>query len=92
MFHNPRKKDRTGETSVATNGITMTIVKYINSKNIVIEFNDEFHTKVGTYKTFQTQYAYTAPNGNVYFYCTCQKCGFKKNLTARELINLNHVC
>ena len=113
-IHNPRKKDRTGETSVATNGITMTIVKYINSKNIVVEFNDELHTKVktdyyafkdgyvknphfpmqdkGTYKTFQTKYAYTAPNGNVYFYCECQKCGFKKNLTARELINLNHVC
>ena len=46
----------------------------------------------GKYKTFQTQYAYTAPNSDVYFYCTCQKCGFKKNLTARELINLNQKC
>ena len=46
----------------------------------------------GTYKTFQTQYAYTAPDGSVFFYCECQKCGWKKNLTARELINLNHTC
>ena len=46
----------------------------------------------GTYETFQTQYAYTAPNGGVYFYCECQKCGLKRNLTARELINLNHTC
>ena len=46
----------------------------------------------GTYKTFETQYAYTAPDGSVYFYCECQKCGWKKNLTARELINLNHTC
>ena len=46
----------------------------------------------GTYNTFQTQYAYTAPDGSVYFYCECQKCGLKVNLTARELINLNHTC
>ncbi|MEE0965085.1 MAG: hypothetical protein U0L73_12925 [Ruminococcus bromii] len=112
-YINPRKKDRTGETSVATNGMTITIVKYINNKNIGVQFEDGFikegidyatfttgsvqnpHFPVrgkGTYKTFQTQYAYNAPNGNVYFYCECQKCGFKKNLTARELINLNHVC
>ena len=46
----------------------------------------------GTYKTFQTQYAYTAPDGKVYFYCECQKCGFKANLTAKEVIGLNHGC
>ena len=46
----------------------------------------------GTYKTFQTQYAYTTPDGSVYFYCECQKCGWKKNLTAHEIINLNHAC
>ena len=46
----------------------------------------------GTYKTFQTQYAYTTPDGSVYFYCECQKCGWKKNLTAHEIVNLNHVC
>ena len=46
----------------------------------------------GTYKTFQTQYAYTTPDGSVYFYCECQKCGWKKNLTAREIVNLNHAC
>ena len=46
----------------------------------------------GTYKTFETQYAYTTPDGSVYFYCECQKCGWKKNLTARELINMKHKC
>ena len=46
----------------------------------------------GTYKTFQTQYAYTTPDGIFYFYCECQKCGWKKNLTAHEIVNLNHVC
>ena len=46
----------------------------------------------GTYKTFQTQYAYTTPDGSIYFYCECQKCGWKKNLTAHEIINLNHAC
>ena len=46
----------------------------------------------GTYKTFQTQYAYTTPDGSVYFYCECQKCGWKKNLTAHEIVNLNHTC
>ena len=46
----------------------------------------------GTYKTFETQYAYTTPDGSVYFYCECQKCGWKKNLTAHEIINLNHAC
>ena len=46
----------------------------------------------GTYKTFQTQYAYTAPDGKVYFYCECEKCGFKANLTANEVIELKHGC
>ena len=46
----------------------------------------------GTYKTFQTQYAYTTPDGSIYFYCECQKCGWKKNLTAHEIVNLNHAC
>ena len=46
----------------------------------------------GTYKTFETQYAYTTPDGSIYFYCECQKCGWKKNLTAHEIINLNHAC
>lgn len=26
------------------------------------------------------------------FYCECQKCGWKKNLKANEMINLNHEC
>ena len=46
----------------------------------------------GTYKTFQTQYAYTTPDGSIYFYCECQKCGWKKNLTAQEIVNLTHTC
>ena len=46
----------------------------------------------GMYKTFETHYAYTTPDGSVYFYCECQKCGWKKNLTAHEIINLNHAC
>ena len=46
----------------------------------------------GTYKTFETHYAYTTPDGSVYFYCECQKCGWKKNLTAQEIVNLNHTC
>ena len=46
----------------------------------------------GTYKTFETHYAYTTPDGSVYFYCECQKCGWKKNLTAHEIVNLNHAC
>ena len=46
----------------------------------------------GTYKTFQTQYAYTAPDGKVYFYCECQQCGFKANLTVNEIIKLDHDC
>ena len=46
----------------------------------------------GTYKTFETHYAYTTPDGSVYFYCECQKCGWKKNLTAQEIVNLTHAC
>ena len=46
----------------------------------------------GMYKTFETHYAYTTPDGSVYFYCECQKCGWKKNLTAHEIVNLNHAC
>ena len=46
----------------------------------------------GMYKTFETHYAYTTPDGSIYFYCECQKCGWKKNLTAHEIVNLNHAC
>ena len=46
----------------------------------------------GTYKTFKTEYAYTTPSGEVYFYCECQNCGWKKNLTAQELIAMKHEC
>ena len=46
----------------------------------------------GMYKTLETHYAYTTPDGSVYFYCECQKCGWKKNLTAQEIVNLNHAC
>ena len=105
---------RIGEVSKTCIGMIAKIVKYIRSDNIIVEYDDKCHTRVkttyshfnkgkvqnphfpmrgkGTYGTFETQYAYTAPNGSVYFYCECQKCGWKKNLTARELINLNHTC
>ena len=105
---------RIGETSTSTNGQEMTIIAYRKKNDIDVRFEDgyiaynkAYHESFkkgkignphfpmrdkGTYKTFQTQYAYTAPDGSVYFYCECQKCGLKKNLTARELINLNHTC
>ena len=104
---------RINETSTATNGQEMTIIAYRKNNDIDVQFEDGYvachktyesfkkgtignpHFPMrgkGTYKTFETQYAYTAPDGSVYFYCECQKCGLKKNLTARELINLNHTC
>ena len=105
---------RIGETSTSTNGQEMTIIAYRKKNDIDVRFEDgyiaynkAYHESFkkgkignphfpmrdkGTYKTFETQYAYTAPDGSVYFYCECQKCGLKKNLTARELINLNHTC
>lgn len=111
---NPYDNGRIGEVSVATNGQIIRIIKYTNSKRVIVEFDDKYQTKseitydlfrkgkvknphfpmkgTGTYNNFQTQYAYTAPDGSVYFYCKCQECGWKKNLTARELINLNHMC
>ena len=120
MIKNPNKpytraivNSRIGKTAIAANGQKMTIIAYRNSHDIDVQFEDGYVTchkqyesfkkgmtknphfpmrDKGTYKTFQTQYAYTAPDGSVYFYCECQKCGLKKNLTARELINLNHTC
>ena len=111
---NPYDNGRIGEVSVATNGQIIRIIKYTNSKRVIVEFDDKYQTKseitydlfrkgkvknphfpmkgTGTYNNFQTQYAYTAPDGSVYFYCKCQECGWKKNLTARELMNLNHTC
>lgn len=110
-----RNPNHIGETSVSVFGLNMSIVEYNNNENIVVEYDDKLGTRIktryynfrtgkvknphfpmggkkGTYKTFETQYAYTAPDGSVYFYCECQECGWKKNLTARELINLNHKC
>ena len=95
---------RIGETSVANNGQRMTIIAYRGARDIDVQFEDGYvaHNKKyqyfktgrienprfsirgkGTYKTFQTQYAYTTE---------CQKCGWKKNLTAHEIVNLNHAC
>ena len=107
-----RIKQHIGNTSVATNGQTMTIVEYINYNNIIVEFDDGTRVKTsnkglkngsvknpcfpmlgkGAYKTFQTIRAYTAPDGKVYFYCECQQCGFKANLTVNEIIKLDHDC
>ena len=104
---------RIGETSVANNGMKMTIIAYRSATDIDVQFEDGFIKEgldyaafttgavqnphfpmhgIGTYKTFQTQYAYTAPDGSVYFYCKCQECGWKKNLTARELSAMKHEC
>ena len=104
---------RTGETSVANNGQVMTIIAYRGTNDMDVQFEDGYmvHNKSytafkrgtiknprfsmrskGTYKTFETHYAYTTPDGSIYFYCECQKCGWKKNLTAHEIVNLNHAC
>ena len=44
------------------------------------------------FKTTKTEYAYTTPQGEVYFYCECQKCGWKKNMTPQEAVALDHIC
>ena len=40
------KKDRTGETNINNQGCPMTIIEYIDYKNIIVEFDDEYKTKV----------------------------------------------
>lgn len=42
------KKDRTGETNINKQGCLMIIVEYNNSDDIIIEFQDEYKTKVNT--------------------------------------------
>jgi hypothetical protein len=47
------KKDRVGEERLNNQGYLMKIVEYGNAKNIVIEFQDEYKTKVNTnYRNF----------------------------------------
>lgn len=37
--------DRTGEININNNGTEMKIIKYINNKKVLVEFQDEFKYK-----------------------------------------------
>ncbi len=48
------RQERIGETNVNRNGTLMKIVDYINSKNIIVEFQDEYHYRKRTdYNAFK---------------------------------------
>ena len=105
-------QSRIGETNIARNGQKMEIIKYIDTRHIIVRFEDGTEVEAtygcfkkgtvrnprfpaqgkGQYKNFQTEYAYTTPQGEVYFYCECQKCGWKKNMTPQEAVALDHIC
>lgn len=54
----PKDMKRLGQTALNYNKEMMIIVEYINAHNIIVEFNDDFHTRVKTtYQNFK--------NGNV---------------------------
>lgn len=49
------KKDRTGEININNQGCQMKVIEYNNSNDILVEFNDEYKTKVRTqYHNFKS--------------------------------------
>lgn len=88
-------KDRTGETSIASNGMQMKIITYKNANDIDIEFEDGTIVYNRTYGSFKKKsiknpkykkckHVSTFHNEKIYL-CTCRKCNQKHVLKLSEM-------
>ena len=81
------KIDRIGETRLNNNGNAMTIIKYTNAKNILVEFEDKT-TTITNYYNFQIGEVKNPYDKTIY------KIGYlgKKNITKQNKYYYNIWC
>lgn len=103
-----RKRDRTGEETVASNGLKMKVIAYRLSSDIDVEFEDGeivrnksytsflngniSHPTLSTRKRGEFEGFETRFVGNRFYECTCEKCGLKEILTPQQMMEHQEIC